>query len=152
MFYTAQKHLQYPIEGRGQINTLRAERRIQPRALGLLTSLSVPEIGPFIYQPFNKIRVAIPDQPVPTELLSIHNGVAVENYEITQPFIPNKKNFGQILHNPRSFTGDITRDGKHPLPSPSGLSNRQCPAMPALPRLRHGEPARSPPDPRIPTP
>ena len=32
--------LQYPIEGTGQIDTLRYERRIQPRALGLLTTLT----------------------------------------------------------------------------------------------------------------
>jgi len=33
--------LQYPIEGGGQIDTLRWERKIQPRALGLLTTLSI---------------------------------------------------------------------------------------------------------------
>lgn len=73
--------LQYPIEGGGQINTLRWERRIQPRALGLLTSLDIQQ-SPVIYQPFRKVERE--DGNV--------------QYDLSQPFITNKDDFGQLLN------------------------------------------------------
>lgn len=86
--------LQYPIEGGGQINTLRWERRIQPRALGLLTSLDIQQ-RPIIYQPFIKV---VEDDSV--------------QYNLSQPFITNKDNFGQLLNTPRPFTDDISYNGR----------------------------------------